>query len=310
MLETFVPQSTPADIAARVEPTLLLMHRWGYVPTVESLAAGLKGGGVPADDLLAAISESDRVRADRGFVYLLSHEHLVEASRRRVASNRALNGNARAVAKRFARELVRSCPYVECVALSGSLASGGFRRGDDIDFDLFVQDGTKYTSYLVATLLGLRYAWRYRKAPVDDLLRTPLVPKVTCINVVWSADQVRPFRRQDEGLAFELSRCEPLFGEERFRTVLQENRWVFDHFPQLEGRVGSAERMPPPNGLGSFVLALGKHPRAQRVMERLSRALAWVLYSSVQWMRKGDPEAAARMEFLRRVKYPYEVFQD
>jgi hypothetical protein len=35
-----------------------------------------------------------------------------------------------------------------------------------------------------------------------------------------------------------------------------------------------------------------------------------MLYTLVQASRKNDPVARARMEFLKTVKYPYEVFQD
>jgi hypothetical protein len=34
------------------------------------------------------------------------------------------------------------------------------------------------------------------------------------------------------------------------------------------------------------------------------------MYRSAQASRRANPKAVARMEFLRRVKYPYEVFQD
>ena len=126
---------------------------------------------------------------------------------------------------------------MEAIALTGSVASGGYRPGDDVDFDLFVRTGTKYICYLAATLVGLKYSWRYRSTDLDSLHRTPVLPKITCINVVWPTDQTRPFVRQDAALAFELRRCEPLIGWARFRKVLDDNPWIRGYFPQTYDKV-------------------------------------------------------------------------
>ncbi len=310
MLRTPERDGFAEGILARAEPTLALMHGWGYVPTVESLAASLLGGRVSPEDLLAAVDRSDRIRAEGDFVFLEGGRFLLERSRRRVESDRALNDEARGIASAFARDLVRSCPSVDTVALAGSVASHGYRSGDDIDFDLFVREGTKYIAYLGAVLLGLRYSWRYRHRVAQGTMRTPLLPKVACINVVWPEDQARPFVRQDEALAFELLRCEPLVGAAQFRDVLRANPWVRTYFPQIQERAWADDGTPPPNGIGGLLQSLEAHPRALRIVEWTARRIAWVLYSFVQWTRHGDSEAVARMEFLRRAKHPYEVFQD
>ncbi len=141
-------------------------------------------------------------------------------------------------------------------------------------------------------------------------MRTPFLPKVTCINVVWPGDETVPFARQDEGLAFELARCLPLRGIARFRAMLESNPWIEEYFPQLYGRVWAEEPPREPTAAGRFLAAIGRHPRALRFLEALSFGVSWILYRFVQGSRRGDPEAEERMEFLRRVKYPYEVFQE
>ena len=164
---------------------------------------------------------------------LQGYEFLLENSKRRQTSNRLLNGHARAIAESFAERLATVCPYVQSVALSGSVASGGYQSGDDIDFDLFVRAGTKYVCYLAANLIGLTYSWRFRKARSTTARLTFLLPKVICINVVWAEDESRPFVRQDAGMAFELLRCQPIVGAYTFGQVLARNRWLFEFFPQL-----------------------------------------------------------------------------
>lgn len=286
------------------------MHRWGYAPTPAALADELLGGRVREENLLDAIDRSDSIRSIDGFVCLRGWERLVGPSRRRVATNSLLNDGARAIARDFARDLARMCPFVEVVALSGSVASGGYEPGDDIDFDLVVQKGTKYTSYLLATLMGFRYAWKYRHLELHPLHRTPILPKITCINVVWPEDQTRPFVRKDAGLAFELLHCQPLLGSERFQRVLADNAWLRGFFPQVYDRVWVDDLSRDPGGLARFLSTLARRPRLLRGIEAASRRIAWILYQIVQTGRAGDAVARERMAFLRRVKYPYEVFQD
>src|SRR2546428_4458159 len=208
---------SPAGLVGRVSDTLHLMHSWGYSPTLPALARDLLRGEVSAVSLEAALNSSKLSQTGDGFIHLPGFEFLLETSRQRWKSNRILNGHARAIAESFAEELAALCPYVRCIALSGSVASEGYRSGDDIDFDLIVRAGTKYICYLASNLVGLKYSWRFRKAKVDGLQRTPLLPKIMCINVVWTEDQTRPFHRQDARMAFDILHCQPLIGADIFR---------------------------------------------------------------------------------------------
>lgn len=286
------------------------MHRWGYAPTTDVLAEELLGGRVEVEELRSTIDSSEKLREVDGFACLRGSERLVTASRRRVRSNRRHQQAIRQVAGDFTRDLLRACPFIEAVALSGSVASGAYEPGDDIDFDLFVQTGTKYACYLIATLVGLKYAWRNRHAKMNTLHRTPLLPKLTCINVLWPADQTKPFVRQDAALAFELLRCQPLVGADRFQTVLADNPWLQSYFPQLFERVPFDDLDPSASPIRACLAAVGRRPRLLRFVEAASRRLAWIAYRFVQGTRQQDPVARERMDFLRRVKYPYEVFQD
>lgn len=297
-------------LASRVERTLAIMHRWGYAPTVDALNDALIGGAVPPESLLLAVEGSDTIRRTDGFVVLRGWERLIGPSRRRVDTHRRLNARVRETARAFATDLARFCPFVEAIALSGSVASGGYEEGDDIDFDLFVEAGTKYTCYLLATLIGLKYAWKHRGVEMNEFHRTPLLPKITCVNVVWPADETRPFVRQDENVAFELLRCQPLVGAHRFHEVIRDNPWLREYFPQLDERIWLDPVSVASSPLAGLAAFLRRHPRLLRIVERSSRSLSWIMYRTVQSYRGRDPEARARMDFLRRVKYPYEVFQD
>ncbi len=311
ILEEVPPAEVALDeLVVRVETTLNLVHRWGYAPRVEDLARQLIGGPAPVELVAAAVRASNLVRVDDGFVVLAGHETLLDESRFRTSRNETANGEARRLAQEFAEALARVCPFVESVGLSGSVASGGYTEGDDIDFDLFVKDGTKYTVYLIANVLGLRYSLRHRRRSVDPQQKIVFLPKVVCINVVWPAAETKPFSRQDPGLAFELLRCEPLVGTERFAEVLSGNPWIDRYLPQARTRRWVTDLPAMPNRTSRLLARLYARPWSRWLLERLSRGISYAMYRVAQELRHPDARARERMEFLRRAKYPYEVFQD
>jgi len=214
------------------------------------------------------------------------------------------------VAENFARDLASVCPFLQCIALSGSVASGGYDVGDDIDFDLFVRSDTKYLCYLLSILIGLKYSWRYRNAKGAGLRTIAGLPKVTCINVVWTEDQTKPFVRQDAAMAFELLHCQPLMGAGVFSQVIRNNNWLENYFPQLFGRSWADTVHPRNSKLGRLLGKLERRPRALRWLDWSCRAVAWLIYSLAQTLWGRTQTTRARMSFLKRVKYPYEVFQD
>ena len=279
------------------------MHEWGYVPTVQALAQDLLGGSVEIPTLLHAVHGCTDVMVEDGFVFDRNHRELVAKSRRRVESHRTLNGTAWSIAKRFASDLIRNCPFVDCVAVSGSVASGGYESQDDIDLNLFVGDGAKYLVYAIALVLGFRAVLRLR--------RVRGLRKLICINVLWTRRESHPFSRQDAGLALELLRSKPLIGEEHFEDVIASNPWIDSFFPQLR-RPSSAAPTPISafNALGRTLRWVGRHPGWLRALEQSARLVTQAVYCGAHWLHRHDATAMGRLEFLQRVKYPYEVFQD
>lgn len=278
------------------------MHRWGYAPTVKTLAEELIGGAAPPERLADALGASGRVIHRDGFVCIPGQDGLIEKSRVRVRTDRLVNGEARSIAEDFARGLARACPFVDCIALSGSVSSGGYVPSDDIDLDLFVPDGAKYLTYAVALALGLRFALRHRG----------LGPfrKIICINVVWTRAQTTPFVRNDVALAFELLHCRPIVGAAHFREVIERNGWIAAYFPQVAMASSNELPWPRPSSPGRILDWIASHRRLLAVADRVCRIASFVVYATAHWLRRHDAEARERLEFLQRAKYPYEVFQD
>ncbi len=290
------------DVLSRAERTLELTHRWGYAPTIEALSKDLLGGSENPGDIAAMVESNPRIRVHEGFVCISGHESLIEKSRPRVTINRSANGAAHTIALEFAESLLRTCPLVDCVGLSGSAATGGYIPADDVDLDLFVRDDTKYLTYAVALALGFLVSLRAWKS---GRLR-----KVICINVIWTRTQTQPFARDDEALAFELLHCQPVFGERHFHQVISSNPWILRLFPQLDREAMTDHRFPEPNARGRIVAWIGRHPTMLTISDRLGRFASQATYSFVHWMKRKDTQAMERLAFLRRVKFPYEFFQD
>lgn len=278
------------------------MHQWGYAPTIEALAEELFGGRTDTNRLCEAIGASPGLCLVDGLVCLKGREHLLAKSRQRILANRVVNGEARAIAESFAAELLRFCPWVECVALSGSVASGGYVSSDDIDLDLIVPDGTRYLTYAFALGIGIRFALIHQNGG--------RFRKIICINVVWTDTQTSPFSRNDASLAFELLHCQPLFGSLHFREMIERNAWILGYFPQIARGLGRDLPRPRPNLLGRFFGWVASHPRLSAATERMARAASFTVYTSVHWIHRHNRAEMERFEFLKRVKYPYEVFQD
>lgn len=278
------------------------MHRWGYAPRLETLAGELLGGPIEAELLESACGASSRLKIRDGFVCLVGFERLLDESRHRVRINHLANSRARAIAEEFSRSLVRLAPFVDCVALSGSVASGGYVPTDDIDLDLFVRNGTKYLAYAMALGLGALVALRHG----DGVS----IRKIICINVIWTRAQTQPFERNDEALAFELQHCRPLIGQAHFGDVIRKNAWVRGYFPQIARESGEDARRPEPSLLGRLLDWITDRPRMLARVERVARAATYGVYTFAHWLRRNDRAAMERLNFLKRAKYPYEVFQD
>ena len=122
---------------------------------------------------------------------------------------------------------------------------------------------------------------------------------------------IRSFIRQDEFLAFELLRSIPIAGTGYFARTLLSNPWLQIHFPQIFTRVfADRVRSPRPSLVARVQRWVARTSRGRQLLDSASRGVASVLHRVVRLTRERDPEAVERQAFLRRVKFPYDVFQD
>jgi hypothetical protein len=284
------------------------------------LSSLLIGGAVPPADIARAVSTESRIRIHGGLAFLRGSEGLLPATRARLASHPGLEPTFDRLAQCYARALVDTVPTVECVAVAGSLSSGGLCSGDDIDFNLFVRDGSKFLSYLASLMLAGRYGLGTGRGgngnggPVgagataaSHPMPLPLVTKRICINVIWERAEARPFARRDAALAFEILNSRPIHNSRYFDEVVARNRWLLSYFPQIADRPHAEELAPPGNGrLLSGVL--GGLARAG-LGEGLSRRAVGMLHSLVAGYREAYPESRACARRKELLKHPYGLLE-
>lgn len=90
-----------------------------------------------------------------------------------------------------------------------------------------------YESGAVGILLSLKYSFKHRKKPLACKSRTPFLPKLICINVIWEESEALPFVRHDAYMAYALLRQKPIFGIDFYRKILAKNMWLKMYFPKI-----------------------------------------------------------------------------
>ncbi|OLS16775.1 MAG: hypothetical protein HeimC3_51950 [Candidatus Heimdallarchaeota archaeon LC_3] len=241
-------------------------------------------------------------------------ETLIKKSVERKLNHRISKSKANLIAIQFVQEFLQFCPFVKCILLSGSLATGGYQSEDDIDFNVFCRTGTKYITWLIAILLGIKYSIIFKKRSATLTARTGLpVEKLICVNVVWWESQSLPFSRQDMSMGFELVLSKVLYNPDQyFDKILEKNGfWLKEMFPQLYRRQKSglpkAKRL---NLIGKLLKILGNNHFSKRFLEILAYKFSWLLFNFVHWKRRKNTIAKTHYKKIAQLKFPYEVFQD
>lgn len=297
------------SLSGRILLTLHLADRRGYGLSLSHLSKTLVLGPVPEAVISRELSSMKGISSS-GKVYCLEgSEHLLQKTSRRLVSNGLVGAKYKAEAYRFASEFASLCPFVRCIAIAGSVASEGFSEEDDIDFNLFVESGRKYTSYLLGILLSIKYSFRHRGKPLASCSATPFLPKLACINVIWEEHQALPFSRQDAYLAYELMRQKPVFGLEFYGRVLSNNAWLGSFFPQING-LDQRELEAKSSCSSRLLRFFYSHGFLAGAGEWAARQVCYLTWRLVQFSRRNNPEAIERARWVNSMQSPYCLFGD
>jgi hypothetical protein len=177
----------------------------------------------------------------------------------------------------FAELLVRTCPFIRTVAVTGSVAYGSADKWDDIDLFVITERGRLWVSTILM-LIQVRLYKLLRMRPAH------LLP--FCLSYIHDQDGFLYESRRNKTnplFARELLKAKPVAGIDEYRRVLSENRWVREYYSgpywaklnQLEGEeeTGQKERR---NWPVPAILALWADRIAYEMMSRYLRLRAYL----------------------------------
>jgi len=300
------------DLEERVLQTLHLADRRGYGLTLTHISQMLFHGAADEDVVSREICSMQGISQSLGIYCLKGSESLLPRTWKKLNSNEMIAWKYEALAKDFASEYASVCPFIRCIAIAGSMASGGFSEDDDIDFNIFVEKGCKYTVYLSGILLSIKYSFRHRKKTLARKSATPFLPKLICINVIWEDWESFPFMRQDKYMAYEILRQKPVFGLGFYMTVIERNGWLGAYFPQISQTHKHNQGDIPINRTlaGRLMRLFYSNPAVSAIGEMVCRKLSFFLWKLVQFSRMKNPEALARVRWVIEMQKPYSLFGD
>jgi hypothetical protein len=197
-----------------------------YPLTLGQLQQSLKGTRLGALEILSIYGHSaplrDAIEHRDGLFFLRGCEdHVAERSRREIRTATFLAEHRRLL--RWAVAL----PFVELVALSGSVAHRNLDEAGDLDV-FVVTRGARVWSVTV-TLLLVAMAMRCRRT--------------LCVNFVVADSRLR-LRQVDEFTASQVIALKPLAGAEVFRRFIEANPEVHDWYPNF--RADLPDEVPAP----------------------------------------------------------------
>lgn len=294
-----VAEAEQALTSSRVERTVQLLGRRGYALAPGRLASLCLGGPVSSEQVLAAAASRPGLLLRDGLVVSTNGAPDTGSILGRAQAHDREAGPYVASTLRFVRAFVALNPYILSVAIAGSLASGGFRETDDVDLNLMVDDGRRHVAYVALNILSALHALAHRGKPVDALSRRPVAPRLVTANLILERSQCFPLARQDESMAFELLVSEPVYGSGFWCDMLAANPGLLRHFPQL------ATRPHPLAARGRSRLPAWVFPAW---FDRPARIFGRAGWRYMQWTRRQQPEALARVAYVRETMRPYALF--
>jgi hypothetical protein len=195
--------------------SVLYASLFDYPLTLAQLRQTLIESAQTPTEIQALYARSETLRATieyrQGFFFPRDRRDLVSERRRREARSKIfLDRHRRLLA------LVCALPYVELVALSGSVAHLNLEGTGDLDL-FIVTTGRHVWSVTVAVVL------------LAKLLRRR---KTTCVNFVL-ADSALTLDQQDLFTASQIIHLKPLVGNETYRRFVAANPFVSRFYPNF-----------------------------------------------------------------------------
>ncbi len=218
--ESEVEWSQLSPVEGAIVRTIAYRDLFDYPVTIPEIHRYLHGVRCCEADVRLALANRDftarYLATDGEFFALRARDSLFELRRRRELISVELWPSA----VRYARRLA-SLPFVEMVAVTGSLAMNNADDGADIDFMLIMAGGRLWTCRLASRILQL----------ADRVIGSGKL----CVNYFVST---RALELSNPSLyvAQELAQSVPLYGDGVYASLRQHNLWTNEYLPNAEGQ--------------------------------------------------------------------------
>ena len=215
---------TLTGVRERVRTLVTIAATNGSTISCEELRALLPPSTFPMAEEVGVFVRNDRVL--RAELLVIDGEVVPRAETGLVArrqDQRRLTSDRLQLAHRFVGSLGRLAPWIELAGISGSVAYGGTKAHDDIDFYLVTRPNRMWITFFLA--MGLARVTR---------LRDPAAP-VFCFNRLEEMEGCQDGFRENRDPLFarEALNLKILRGQEFYSRLLRSAPWMEDSFPTL-----------------------------------------------------------------------------
>ncbi len=207
-----------------------------------------------ADEVGSNLHLAQALQQKDGLYFLRGREELVAIRHeRRQASEKGWR-----IARRVMR-ILGNIPFIRGVLVTGSLAVGNSRPGDDIDF-LVMTSPNRF--WFVFGFIGV--------------LQRIFSRRFLCANYYLSVDHLR-LPRENFYTAREVLQARPLFGGATCQQFQEANNWAFEHFPNAEHSVAADKETLERSGILGWTVDCFERLFGGRLGNALERFLRYFL---------------------------------
>jgi hypothetical protein len=185
---------------------------------------------------------------------------------------------------RASSHVIKRCPFVRAIVVSGDLSMNATTRDSDVDFFIITEPGRLW---IVRALLTL-----FKKIVLFNR------KKFFCLNYFVASDHLT-LDEQNIYLAAEVAHLKPVYNTEMFLAYLDANRWVQDYFPNFTLDSSSLPRI---NNRRSYLQKLLEIPFTAIPAEKLDCSLQKMMRGI--WARRyPDIDDQIRENIFRCTRY-------
>ena len=197
--------------------TLLYYEIWSHPLTARELFAFLPVNSMTFEQFRGRLDEyvaGDHIREYRGYYYMKGEEARIAIEReKRARFARWMWGMARLFV-----HVIKRCPFVRGVFVSGELSKNVAQRNSDIDFFIVTEPNRLWIARMILTVFKKTVLLNSRK--------------FFCLNYFATSDHLR-LDEENIYTAMEVATTKPLFNSDLFVRYLTANTWIKAYFPNF-----------------------------------------------------------------------------